>query len=132
MRNRDHNVKGLLEGLCRNRGSWSSKIRVKHFPQAHSTIVPPSSLCPPRRWSGAEGGGSWNVEGCWEFSYLKIQRLQNFHFMFIDRYEIHIQDFEVFYGNLHHFPVPAFDFSTFRNPESRKFIFRFQVRFHQV
>ena len=26
------------------------------FPQVHSTDVPPSSLCPPRRWSGAGVG----------------------------------------------------------------------------
>ena len=53
-------------------------------------------------------GGSRNFEGCWRFPYLKIQKLPNFHFMFFDRYEIHIQDFEDIYGNLHHFPVPVF------------------------
>ena len=40
--------------------------------------------------------------------------------MFFDRYEIHIQDFEDFYGDLHHFPVPVFDFSTFQNFEIHK------------
>ena len=39
------------------------------------------------------GGGSRNVEGCWGFPYFKIQKLQIFHFMFFDRYEVHIHDF---------------------------------------
>jgi len=29
----------------------------------------------------------------WGFPYLKIEKLQEIHFMFFDRYEIHIQAF---------------------------------------
>ena len=38
-------------------------------------------------------GRSRNVEGSWGFSYLKIEKLPNSHFMFFDRYEIHIEAF---------------------------------------
>ena len=40
--------------------------------------------------------------------YLKIQKLPNFHFMFSDRYEIHIQGFEEFFTGSSSFPVQAF------------------------
>ena len=40
--------------------------------------------------------GSRYVEGCWGFPHLKIQKLPYCHFMFFDRYEIHIQDVEDF------------------------------------
>ena len=40
--------------------------------------------------------GSRNVEGCWGFLYLKIQKLPNVYFMLFDRCEIHIQDFKEF------------------------------------
>ena len=36
--------------------NMSPSHKLTRFPQAHSTIVPPSSLCPPRRWSGAGMG----------------------------------------------------------------------------
>ena len=47
----------------------------------------------PKKVVGCRGG-SRNVEECWGFPYLKIQKLSIVHFMFFDRYEIHIQDFE--------------------------------------
>ena len=50
---------------------------------------------------------SRNVVGCWGFPYLKTEKLASLHFMFFDRYEIHIQylvDFHL--TNLHHFPDP--------------------------
>ena len=34
------------------------------------------------------------------FPYLKIQKLPNCNFMFFDRYEIHIQDFEDFFTGI--------------------------------
>ena len=41
------------------------------FPQAHSTDVVLSSLCPPRRWSGAGVG----IKYWGGFPYLKIKKL---------------------------------------------------------
>ena len=92
----------------------------KHFPQAHS--FPPSSLdrrsteliVSPKKVVGCRGG-SRNVEGCWGFPYLKIQKLANCHFIFFDRYEIHIQDFEDFYGVLQRCLVQVFEMSAFQN-----------------
>ena len=49
-----------------------------------------------------------DLEGCWWFRYLKIEKLPNFLF---DRYETHIRYFEDFYGDLHHFSVLVFEIS---------------------
>ena len=46
---------------------------------------------------------------------------QIFHFMFVDRYEIHIQVFGSVLRDLHHFPEPVFDFSSFRVSASQNF-----------
>ena len=52
----------------------------------------------------------WESEcwACWGFPDSKIQKLPNFHFMLFDRYQIHIQDFEDFVWDLHHFPMPIY------------------------
>ena len=42
----------FLIGLCRIRKNRYDHPKLTRFPQAHSTIVPQSSLCPTRRWSG--------------------------------------------------------------------------------
>ena len=52
-------------------------FKLTRFPQAHSTDVVLSSLCPPRRWSGAGVG----IKMLRTFPYLKIEKLANFHFM---------------------------------------------------
>ena len=95
-------------------------FRLTRFPHAHSTDVPLSSFCPPRRWSGA-GVGVGMLIGCWGLPYLKIKKvswllvlvlaswlqknmfskdiwyiLSNVHFMIFDRYEIRIQEFRDF------------------------------------
>ena len=53
--------------------------KLTRSPQADSTDVPPSSLCPPRKVVGCMGGNR-NVEGCWGFPYLKIKRVSWFLF----------------------------------------------------
>ena len=95
------------------------------FDQAHSTDVVLSSLCTPRRWSGAGVGIKMlrgipllqNKKRFLGFWFLGFQKrfmlskdiwymLANCHFMFFDRYEIHIQAFgDVCYGKIS-FPDP--------------------------
>ena len=49
------------------------------FPQAHSTDVPTSSLCPPRRWSGAGvGAGMLRGAGVFQIFKFSISRLHLF------------------------------------------------------
>ena len=66
--------------------------KVTRFRQAHSTDVPPSSLCPPRKWSGAGVGVGmlWGAGNSLTWN-AKTTKLPSHVF---DRYEIHIQDFE--------------------------------------
>ena len=68
----------------------------------------------------------WAWAGCikreaWGIPLLENTKLTKCSFHgFFDRYEINIQDFEDFYGDLHNFPVSVFDFSKFQNVKDPK------------
>ena len=62
-------------------------------------------------------GASRYVGGCWEFPYLKIQKLQNSHFIFY-RCAIHIQDLEEHFAGIFiiaRCPSSIFNFPKFKN-----------------
>ena len=50
----------------------------------------------------------YNAEGCWGFLYLKIEKLANAHFMFFDRYEMHIQYFVDLFNHVYNLPILIF------------------------
>ena len=91
-----------------------------HFvSQAHSFApsslgnIPPSSLCPPRRWSGA---GVWvgMLRGAGDSLTWKYKSHQLFISCFLMDMKFISKSLKMFYGDLRHFPVPVFDFSTFQ------------------
>ena len=66
------------------------------------------ALCALLTLPGGPRGFIDTPRGPMGFPYLKIEKLANYHFMFLDRYEIHIQDFEDLLRDLHHFWVSVF------------------------
>ena len=86
-------------------------------------------MCPPRRWSGAGGGGRY-VEGCWgfwEFRYLKIQKLPNVHLMFLIDMKIISNILKIVCGVLHHLTAHNFEISivqTFKISKNKCLNFR--------
>ena len=75
-------------------------------------------------------GGSRNVEGCWGFPHLKIEKLAISPFMFFDRYVIHIRDFEDFCTAINNInnEIPDFEFPTFQFPNFKFQIFKLSSR----
>ena len=74
----------------------------------HAIIIVASPNPPYHPQGGLIGMYMYSHTNFWGLSYLKIQKLQHFPFLFFDRYDIHIPDFEDFlYGDLHHFRSPS-------------------------